>query len=245
MSAPGPSSRAATPTAPLLEREHELRMLEEMLRREDADAARLLVVEGAAGIGKSRLLEALRDRAADRGLRVLAARGSDLEREFAFGVVRQLFEPLVAGSADRARLLGGAAASAQPVFETVGPAAGAPGADVSFAALHGLYWLTVNLAAEAPLLLVVDDLHWADRPSLSFLAYLARRLDGIDAGLAVALRTAESGTDPVLIGEIAAVPEALHVHPRPLTEAGVAELVRVRLGADPAPEFVAACLEGT
>ena len=44
---------------------------------------------------------------------------------------------------------------------------------------RGLYWLTVNLAAEGPLLLAVDDLHWCDRPSLRFLAYLVRRLEGL------------------------------------------------------------------
>ena len=48
----------------------------------------------------------------------------------------------------------------------------------SFAALHGLFWLVLNLAEERPLLLAVDDLHWCDRPSLLFFAYLARRLEG-------------------------------------------------------------------
>ena len=49
----------------------------------------------------------------------------------------------------------------------------------TFAALHGLYWLTVNLCDDGPALLAVDDLHWCDRPSLRFLAFLARRLEDL------------------------------------------------------------------
>ena len=129
-----------------------------------------MLIEGPAGIGKSALLAQARRRAADGGSLVLAARGSELEREFPFGVVRQLLEGVVAGRDD---LLTGAAAPAASVF-------GSPDGegDVSFAALHGLFWVALNLAAERPLVLAVDDLHWCDRPSLRFLAYLARRLEG-------------------------------------------------------------------
>src|ERR671910_838246 len=69
-------------------------------------------------------------------------------------------------------------------FEEVGNGDGGEG-DASFAALHGLYWLTLNLAGERPLLLAVDNLQWGDRPSLRFLAYLTRRLEGVGALLAV------------------------------------------------------------
>ena len=84
---------------------------------------------------------------------------------FPFGVVRELFEAVVADSARAEQALAGAAAPAAPVF-------GAPDGDgdVSFAALHGLLWVALNLAAERPLVLAVDALHWCDRPSLRFLA---------------------------------------------------------------------------
>jgi hypothetical protein len=49
-----------------------------------------------------------------------------------------------------------------------------PSFDSSFAVVHGLYWLAANLAAQRPLLIAVDDAHWADEPSLRWLAYLAR-----------------------------------------------------------------------
>ena len=52
-------------------------------------------------------------------------------------------------------------------------------------------------------MLSVDDLHWGDRPSLRFLAYLVRRLEGQPVLLAATLRTGEPDTDPALLGEIA------------------------------------------
>src|SRR5699024_10469826 len=64
----------------------------------------------------------------------------------------------------------------------------------AFARLHGLYWLAVNLAESAPLLIAVDDAHNADVQSLHFLHYLARRLDGLP--IAAVVVTREGETDP-------------------------------------------------
>ena len=115
---------------------------------------RVALIEGPAGIGKTRLLTEPRDRRAEAaGARVLSTRaGSELEREFPFGVVRQLFEAALADPARRERALAGAAAPAQAVFERRATRATRAG-DASFAALHGLFWLTLNLAAERPLVL--------------------------------------------------------------------------------------------
>ena len=230
--------------SPLLERERELDLVAQLLSSPGHEASNVIVVEGPPGIGKSRLISALRDQAAASGLNVLSGVGSDLEREFPYGVVRQLFEPLLADADERAAVLDGAAAPARSVFEGVASADDADG-DVSFAALHGLYWLTVNAASAAPLMLVVDDLHWCDRPSLRFLTYLARRLEGLGAFLVLGLRTAEPGTDPVMIGELAAHPDALHLHPAPLSDDGIAALIAERLEAEPEPGFVVACREAT
>ena len=133
----------------MLERERELATLESMVGAAIDGEATLAIVEGRAGIGKSALIQATRERAAESGFRTLSARGTDLEREFPYGVVRQLFEPLRTDPAEWERLLGGSAAAARSVFDT--PAAG-DGAlqDASFGALHGLFWLTVNLASEDP-----------------------------------------------------------------------------------------------
>src|SRR2546421_9312319 len=94
----------------LLERDRELERIAQGLRRSRGGQGSALVVEGPAGIGKSAILVASRDTAVSEGFRVLRARGSELEREYAFGVVRQLFEPMLAEAPgnDRDSLLQGA-----------------------------------------------------------------------------------------------------------------------------------------
>jgi DNA-binding CsgD family transcriptional regulator len=162
-------------TSPLIERDRELSLFEDILGADAGAGSQAVVIEGPAGIGKSRLIAELRERAAEHGFPVLAANGSDLERAFPFGVVRQLFDPIAAAPEAAEELFAGAAAPARSVFAAVTDAV-ADAEDVSFAALHGLYWLTVNAAADGRLMVIVDDLHWCDRPSLRFLAYLSRRL---------------------------------------------------------------------
>jgi DNA-binding CsgD family transcriptional regulator len=226
----------------LLERDAELSLAESLLGRARAGDGSLLVLSGEAGIGKTRLLAAARRCAEARGFAVLGARGSELERELGFGVVRQLFEAPVAPASERAELLAGAAALAEPL---IGPGTLPSSADPSFAALHGLYWLTVNLAARRPLLIAVDDAHWADAPSLRFLAYLAGRLAGVPAVVAVATRLGEPATDTALLDALIAEPEARFIRPQPLSSAAVAALVAERLDAPPDAALVAACSTAT
>jgi DNA-binding CsgD family transcriptional regulator len=228
---------------PLLERERQLGVLQELVRQADDGHAVLALVEGPAGIGKTRLLAAAREMASAAGFRVLTARGSDLEQEFAFGVVRQLFEPLLADPAERARWLAGAAEPAARAFGP--PSDGGAAGDVSFDLLHGLFWLTASIAAERRLLLSIDDLHWCDQASLRFLAYLERRLEGLQVLIAGAARPAEQRTDTRLLAEIARDPAAVTIRPVALSEAAVAELVRNRLGAGAEQRFCAACHEAT
>jgi DNA-binding NarL/FixJ family response regulator len=227
----------------LLDRDRELAALDEHVAEAAAGVGRLVLIEGPAGIGKSGLLADLRGRVAAGAAptpRVLAARASELEREFAFGVVRQLFE---ADAVARPYLaLAGAAGPAAAVFAA--PAADGAGV-TSFAALHGLFWLAANLAAERPLLLAVDDLPWCDRPSLRFLAYLARRLEGLPILLAATMRAGEQCADPALLAEVAHDPAAVTLTPGPLSAAGAAALVRERLGAGADDAFCRACHEAT
>ena len=240
----GEASTTPAASTPLLERDRELASLEALVEGASEGAGRLAIVDGAAGIGKTRLLAEARRHAADAGFLVLSARGGELEREFAFGVVRQLFEPVVADAGLGGELLDGAASSARAVFGTADPGNGRNG-DVSFAVLHGLYWLTVNLSAGCPLQLAVDDLHWCDHPSLRFLAYLARRLEGLQVLAVCGLRPAEPGVDTGLLRELAAEPVTVTLHPGALSAHSVAELVRARLGEPAHAAFTAACHRAT
>jgi len=81
----------------LLERDAALAMIDRRLRDAIAGRGSLLLIEGPAGIGKTRLVLAAGQHGRELGLTTLSARGSELERDFAYGLIRQLFEaPLVA-----------------------------------------------------------------------------------------------------------------------------------------------------
>jgi DNA-binding CsgD family transcriptional regulator len=218
----------------LLEREAELSELRAVIDGAREGAGQVAVVEGAAGAGKSALVAAATVYAAQAGLRVLSASGSELERAFAFGAVRQLLEPVLtaAPAAERERLLAGAAAPAEWVI-----ALGVEGdvsrarAEAGFAVLHAIYWLATNAALEAPLLIAVDDLHWVDEPSLRSLAYLARRIADLPIALLAALRPAEPGAPAELLDELRTLPAVVMIAPRPLSRASVSEVVRAQLPA--------------
>ena len=217
----------AITSSPLLEREAELALLRGALEEARAGDGTVALIDAEAGAGKSALLAAAAEEAGAAGTRVLRATGAELERDFAFGAIRQLFEPTLARADpdERGRLLAGAAAPAAWVVEGVEegarPAAG-------FAALHGIYWLTANLAENGPLLLAVDDLHWVDEPSAQALGYLARRLADLPVALVLATRPREPGAPGAAIEELRAE-AATALAPAPLSPAAVAELVRGRL----------------
>jgi DNA-binding CsgD family transcriptional regulator/predicted negative regulator of RcsB-dependent stress response len=229
--------------APLVERELELETLERLLAGASASSGGAVVFEGPAGIGKSSLLAAARTAAAPE-LRVLSARGGELERELPFGIVRQLLEPVVVAcdAEDLEALLAGAAALAMPVLFAADPGAGA---EPSFSALHGLYWLTINLADAQPLLVAVDDAHWADIASLRWLIYLARRLEGVPLALVLATRPAEPGPVQDLLDELLVIPEVTVLQPGGLSEQAITMLAVQLLAAEPDPSFVTACRRAT
>jgi len=116
--------QAAAPSE-LLERSAELARIESALAEARAGRGTFVVIEGPAGIGKTALLAVARTAAAEGGMRVLRSRGSELERNFAFGVVRQLVEPplVEASEVERAELLQGAAGVAAGLLRLPGAAA--------------------------------------------------------------------------------------------------------------------------
>ena len=221
--------------ANLLERERELAAVDQLLER----GGTVLVVEGGAGIGKTALLEAACDRAAGLGYEVLRARGSELEAGFAFGVVRQLFERRLASADENEReaLLAGPAGVVRPLL--LGERVETSAFDISFAVLHGLYWLAANLADRRPLLIAVDDAHWADEPSLRWLAHLGPRLEGLAVALLAALRLVEPASTPASLAAVR-VEAAAVVRPELLSEDAVGAIAHSALGGGASGELCAA-----
>jgi DNA-binding CsgD family transcriptional regulator/tetratricopeptide (TPR) repeat protein len=236
----------------LVERDRELERIRSLLQRARDGRGSALAIEGPAGIGKTALLAAAREAAESGGFRLLGARGAELEREFAFGVVRQLVEPVLAGAseAERASILDGPPGVAARLLGLPGVADDAGAAppvapDPSFAVLHGLYWLCANLAAQRPLALVVDDAHWADGASLRFLAFLLPRLQELRLAVLLGARPAEAGENRDLLAALTTDPATESITLRPLTTGGVARLVAMGLGAEPDDDFAAVCRAAT
>ncbi|MCO1576570.1 LuxR family transcriptional regulator [Crossiella sp. SN42] len=225
-------------------RRAELAGLRALLADAAAGLPRAVLVTGAAGMGKTTLLRALTEQAEQDGLLVLSAQAAPVERDFAFGVVRQLLEPvlLTAPAESRQHLLAGPAVLAERVLGWEGLHGERPALD-TYAALHGLFRFTANLAATAPLVIAVDDVEAADPPSLRWLAYLRRRLHGLPVLLAVTRGAGREVADPAALDDLVTAG-------RPLTLTGLAtgdcaELLTAAFGEPVEPEFAAACATAT
>ncbi|WP_210438799.1 BTAD domain-containing putative transcriptional regulator [Nocardioides xinjiangensis] len=216
-----PAARAADATAlvprprtpdGIVDRDHELTLLRERLEDLADGTSGCVLVEGPAGIGKTRLLDELRRLAVAAGVWVRSARSSALEQDFEWGVVRQLFGAGVDDVLGRAE---------------------------RFAVLRGLCELTTRLAEQAPFVLCVDDVQRCDEASLQFLAYLVPRLEELPVLIVLTMRTGEPQHADDLV-ELVADETVTVVRPAPLTEQGTAALVADRLGRG-ADAFVATC----
>jgi DNA-binding CsgD family transcriptional regulator len=240
-----PAKREHPGSATLLERDLELSELGDTLSQAQRGRGRLVVIEAPAGLGKTSLLRAACDIGDEAGLACLRARASELERDFAYGCMRQLLEPVVGKATGRrkSRLFEGAAALSKPLFEPTDLQQVPTRSDTAFSMFHGLYWLLNNLTDDRPLAVVIDDLHWADVESLRFLNYLAPRLDGLPLAVFASARSGEE-VSPDLV-RLAAGPETTVLRPRPLSTGATVRLCQRRLGAEVAPEFATACREAT
>ena len=226
----------------LLDREAERAAIAAAIKSACSGSGSALLVEGAAGIGKTRLLTHACEHAARAGMTVLGARAAEFEDGYAWGVVRQLFEAEMRADGGQ-RLADDAVALAALALTRDAR----QGDEDPFAVLHGLYWLTADIAQQAPLLLAVDDLHWADQPSQRFVAHLAHRLEGLAVLLVLTVREPRAGTaqQKSLIAGLAAEESVIALRPAALGTAACAELVSGTLGGDPSPAFQDACRELT
>ena len=217
----------------LVQRDDEIAALDAAILATRTSGGRVVVIEGPPGIGKSALVDVACKRARGNEMHCLRARGDPLELWYAYGIVRQLLEPTLSALPhdEHAEVLQGVASDAAAALRGEPRAQVTDDSEAEAALHHGLYWIVVSLAEKRPLLLTVDDAHWADAPSLRWLRSLARRIDGLSATLVVAARAGSDG----FLEMLTAAPEAVLVRPEPLTASSIAKLMNERVGApDPA-----------
>jgi DNA-binding CsgD family transcriptional regulator len=173
------TERVATAPRPLLGRDRDLAELYALVDGID-DRGGALVVRGEAGIGKSALLAAARERALGRGVTVVSTAGALSEAQLAFAGLHQLLLPLLG----RLDLL------PDPQRQALETAFGIAEGDAPDLFLIGLatLGLVAERSAETPLLFVVDDAHWLDRPSSEVLGFVARRVESDPAVLLFGVR---------------------------------------------------------
>ncbi len=211
----------------LLERGAELAAIAACAEAVAAGEGRAVVVQGPPGIGKTELVAAARAMACEAGLRPLAARGTEIERAFGFGVVRQLLEPAVRDDPDATDFDGPARYAADLLGRSLAEPAAVPlGPEGAFVVQHGLYHVAANLARRRALALLVDDAHWADTASLRFLAYVANRLARAPILLVLAARPPGEPGSAAVATLLEGAEGAIVLRPAPLGDVSSAAIVR-------------------
>jgi DNA-binding CsgD family transcriptional regulator len=189
----------------LLERDEELAALDWVIGAAEAVSGRSVAISGEAGLGKTRLLAAAAERAQDAGYELITARGIELEHELGWGLAVEALEPALASRppAQRERLLSGRAVLARSLLEGGGDALSTAPRHQLAAVAAALTALTLRLAQERPIALIVDDAHWADPESLRWLGHLASRVEGeAPVALLVAFRPDEPGSESGLLAHL-------------------------------------------
>jgi ATP/maltotriose-dependent transcriptional regulator MalT len=215
---------------PIVGRELELGHVEQTLDALDRGSAVCLTVEGEPGIGKTRLLGALRALAESRGHVVLSGAAAEFERELPFSVFVDALDAYVAShqltehaawTADLERELG-------RILPSLSSAQGAAGAlaDERYRAHRAVCRLVELIAGAQPLVLLLDDLHWSDVASVELIAALVRRPPAAPVLLALGLRP---GQAPERLSAALAARPVRRLELGPLSEAEAARLLE---GAD-------------
>lgn len=223
----------------LLERGFERGALGDTIAAVKRGAGRVVVVEGPAGIGKTRLLDEARARATDAGMRLLTARCDPTDKDMPFGAIRALLASAATGRDELATLFAG------PAKMCLALLSGAVRTHDEGALLYALEWFVANLAEDGPVAIVLDDAQWADHGSQRWLARLSGNVNSDGVLLVVGVRVGRRATEQGLLAEISTRPQALLIAPRPLTRTATGELLRDELQAEPEPDFTEACHDAT
>lgn len=225
----------------LLERDTERAAIATALNSAAGGDGSLLLISGPAGSGKSALLRDATASALSAGARVLRADATRLEEDFAFGIAQQLCRPVLvaAGEAERERWFQGASeqilrALTEERLITDGHERYLP----TEAVLYGLHTVVHAMSHDDLVVVIVDDLQWADHGSLRLLSYLAKRLGGSRVLLALALADECEAPKYPLVHELVTAAARIVV-PSPLSPAGVASMAEVAFGERAEEPFTA------
>lgn len=219
----------------MLGRGHEMATLGELLDRASAGRGGVACIEGAAGIGKTTIVRAVVEVASERGFATFQGAGAELERTAPFGPLIDAFDIDRAREGERAlirRLLLG-----EPLDEAALQAALGP--SLQFRALAAFIDLIEGIASERKMLLVLEDLHWADPSTAMTLRAVRRRLMHLSVIVLLTYRPLPRVPElERLVAELTEDGEP-HLLIPPLGEADVAGLIESLVRAVPGPRLLA------
>ena len=216
----------------LYERTAEIAAIDSAVSELGSGRGSAVLLEARAGCGKSSLVDHAVAVAEAAGAQTLLARARHLESASPFGVLRRLLGPAVERLGGPGAL-DGAARFAGSLFT--------PGAEMAMGVDYGCQWLVARLAETSPVVLAVDDAHWADTASLRVLLDVQAELSVQPVLLVLASRPIENPEAQRLLAAMAAQPESCVLAPGPLSRRGVTDLLREHFGSEPDRELVEEC----
>ncbi|MGV9853686.1 AAA family ATPase [Streptomyces sp. NPDC003442] len=217
----------------LVERDQEIARLNRLLFEGAREGSRLAVISGAVTSGKTALLHTMTDTAGGRGVRVLPAVASASEQKFPYAVLEQLYQGMPT-HLQRSR--------PRPGLEALRDPNGPDQTELPL--LQDFHRTLDELTGDAPLLIAIDDVQFADLPSLRCLAYGIRRCRS-EALSVVVSRGSLTGPAATTLDELLHEPKVCHVRLAPLTVTGVSTLLTEELGTEEAGRHAVAYHEMT
>lgn len=224
--------QVSTPRA-LFGRSEEWDRFLHLLDQLDEGRSDVLFIEGEAGIGKSRLVEELRNEASKRRLSVFYGKAEELERIRPFGPLVQALD-LTSSSSDTARAEIGRMIEGEP-----GASAPAPAAS-KFRASDGIVDLLESLGMAGPVALLLEDLHWADTGTITCVGAAVRRLSHLPVTIVATMRPLPRDPELESLLDASTRQGGTVMQLDSLDEAAISDLATQLLGGRPGPKLAAA-----